>query len=459
MEQADSPPAQAPFRVVIAGGGVAALEALLALRALAGRRVDPILLTPDPLFRYRPLSVAEPFGEVAPRHLDLTEIALEQGATFLGDSLVGVDAAERQAICGSGRRLEYDALLIAIGARGGTTIPGALAFWDSADRDAFREVLGELEEGRLRRVAFAVPGRVAWPLGLYELALLTSAHLAERGVTGARLTFVTPEAKPMAVFGDRASAAVAAMLTDAAIEMRLNAMPSGFEDGALHVEGGEPVACERVVSLPIPEVPRIAGLPQDERGFIAVDRFGEVLGAERLFAAGDATTFPVKQGGVATQAADSAATAIAALAGAPVDPQPFRPVLRGALLTGAGPRYMRADALDATDSVSKSTLWWPPAKIAGRYLAPYLAARAGYKASKAGLVDLEQPPGEDATAPDPDREDVIALALASAKADAEERRFSSALHWLEVAEDLELYLPREYELQRIAWQELARREG
>lgn len=459
MEHTGSGAVEERFRVVIAGGGVGALEALLALRSLAGERIDPVLLAPDPLFRYRPLSVTEPFCEVAARHLDLTEIALEHEANFMRDSLAEVDAGARAAITGSRRRLDYDALLIAIGARGGTTIPGALAFWDSADRNAFRNVLGELERGVVRRVAFAVPGRVAWPLGMYELALLTSAHLAGRGVTGAELSLVTPEAKPMSVFGERASAAVAALLADAGVELRLNAIPIRFEDGALLVEGGPPVSCERVVSLPIPEVPRVEGLPQDEHGFIAVNRFGGVLGMERVFAAGDATTFPIKQGGVATQAADSAATAIAALAGAPVDPQPFRPVLRGALLTGTGPRFMRAEALDATDSVSRSTLWWPPAKVAGRYLAPYLAARAGYKVSQPGLVDLEPPPGEDATAPDSDREDVIALALASANADAEERRFSSALHWLEIAEDLELYLPREYELKRIAWQELARREN
>jgi hypothetical protein len=48
-------------RVLIAGGGVAGLEALLALRALAGDLVDLELLAPEPAFWYRPLAVAEPF--------------------------------------------------------------------------------------------------------------------------------------------------------------------------------------------------------------------------------------------------------------------------------------------------------------------------------------------------------------------------------------------------------------
>jgi sulfide:quinone oxidoreductase len=90
------------------------------------------------------------------------------------------------------------------------------------------------------------------------------------------------------------------------------------------------------------------------------------------------TTFPVKQGGIAAQQADAAARAIAAAAGAPVAATEFRPVLRGLLLTGAEPRYLRGDAApDVGGSVSPEPLWWPPAKVAGRYLAPFLSALTG----------------------------------------------------------------------------------
>ena len=43
--------------VLIAGGGMAALEAALALRDLAGERLTVTMLAPDRHFTYRPLSV------------------------------------------------------------------------------------------------------------------------------------------------------------------------------------------------------------------------------------------------------------------------------------------------------------------------------------------------------------------------------------------------------------------
>lgn len=450
------PEAENGFRVLIAGGGVAAVEALLALRVLAGDRVKPVLFAPDPAFRYRPLSVTEPFDLAAPRNLDLLDIALDHDAKFLCDGLAEVDPERRQVKTTGGQELGYDALLIGIGARGVEAVPGALTFKDSADGNSYRRVLEEFERRTTGHLVFAAPGGVAWPLGLYELALLSSAHLRERGIDDVQLTLVTPEAQPMGVFGSRASAAVGEMLDQAGISLRLNSRPIRFDAGQLAIDGGETIAGDRVISLPSPEVAPISGIPQQHGGFIAVDRFCGVLGVDRVFAAGDVTTFPVKQGGVAAQMADCAAGAIAALAGSRVEPEPFRPVLRGALLTQTGPRYLRSQRSGGSSTASKATLWWPPAKVAGKYLAPFLAEKAGYHAHAGSLEDLEPPVGDDVSSADDSHEDVVAVALSYADAKSRERDFPGALRWLEVAEDLELYLPREYELKRTSWQELAR---
>jgi sulfide:quinone oxidoreductase len=411
-------------------------------------------MAPDPSFRHRPLSVAQPFGLTAPRQVDLAEVALEHGAVFLRDALTAVEPESRRVRTSGGRELPYDALLIAIGTRQEESIPGAVTFADSADRGAFRGVLGALDRGEVRRLVFAVPERASWPLGLYELALLTSVRIEGSG-SAARLTVVTPEERPLGILGRRASAAVSGLLQEAGVELLTGRTPSRFERGRLLTRDGE-ISCDLAVTLPTPSVPDIPGIPKQD-GFIPVDRLGAVLGLERVYAAGDVTWFPIKQGGLATQQADCAARSIAALAGADVQPEAFRPVLRGALLTSWGPRYLRAEVErpDGTSQGARSTLWWPPAKIAGRFLAPYLAARAGYPVpANRPLVDLDPPPGDDAAAPSTDHEDVVGLALSSAEVDAEAGDFPRALRWLEVAEDLTLYLPPEYERKRASWQAL-----
>jgi sulfide:quinone oxidoreductase len=120
----------------------------------------------------------------------------------------------------------------------------------------------------------------------------------------------------------------------------------------------------------------ISGLPTDDDGFVLVDEHGRVNGLDNVYAAGDAVAWPVKQGGLAAQQADVVAESLAAWAGAPVRSTPFRPVLRGILLDGEDPVFLRADTRAGRDlSLARlKPLWWPPAKVAGRYLAPYLAA-------------------------------------------------------------------------------------
>ena len=104
-------------------------------------------------------------------------------------------------------------------------------------------------------------------------------------------------------------------------------------EGELRLVPEGSIAADRVVALPRLRGPRIDGLPQTVEGFLSVDAHGQVHGLADVFAAGDITSFPVKQGGIAAQQADAAAEIIAANAGADLTPQPFRPVLRGLLLT------------------------------------------------------------------------------------------------------------------------------
>lgn len=370
-------------KVLIAGGGVAALEAALALHALLDDRVEVELLAPEPRFWYRPLAVAEPFrlGEV--QHFELPELASAAGAQFSPGALLGVDGTRKVARISAEDTLAYDALLIACGAVPKPAVLGALTFRGPADADKIRELLARAVAGEVHRIAFAVPWGAVWTLPAYELALLTAAHLAAAGAEDVELALVTPEDEPLALFGRAATEAITELLEKRRIEVHTRSHPFALEEGRLHLVPEGTIRAEHVVALPRLQGQRIDGVPQTVDGFIPVDASGRVYGLEDVYAAGDITSFPVKQGGIAAQQALSAAEAIAAAAGAEIDPSPFRPVLRGLLLTGGRPRYLRHEitgGVGNTSVTSEEPLWWPPAKIVGRYLAPFLAERSGVAA-------------------------------------------------------------------------------
>jgi sulfide:quinone oxidoreductase len=367
--------------VLVAGGGVAALEAGLALRALAGDRVRVELLAPEPRFWYRPLAVAEPFALGEVRHFDLGDLARAIGVTFTLGQLCSVDTARRLAYTEPGGAVAYSSLLVATGAVPTAAVPGAVTFRGPADTQLIGSLLAEIDAGAARHVAFVVPAGATWSLPAYELALMTSAWLAERDVMDVALSIVTPESRPLQLFGRDASDALAALLERRGIAFHAGGCATQAREGELLLVGDEIVVADRVVALPRLEGPRIAGIPQTLEGFVPVDGHGRVTGIDDVYAAGDVTTFAVKQGGIAAQQAEAAAEAIAADAGVDLDPRPFRPVLRGLLLTGSEPRFLHVELEGSgTSLVSNEPLWWPPSKIVGRYLSPFLAGFSGERA-------------------------------------------------------------------------------
>ena len=386
------------MKVLIVGGGVAALEALIALRNLAEERVSIELVTPTVDFAYRPLAVAEPFGLGEAKRYDIVQIAAAHRAAVHLAGAQRVDTDAHTVLTWDGRSLDYDVLLVAIGALPTTSIPGSITVKGPGYTSRFRTLLRELDSRAVKSVAFAVPPGASWPLPLYELALMTAAQVKSHGLRGVALSLVTPEDAPLELFGTAASEAARELLDTHGIALHTGRYPAEFREGQLSVVPHACLSAERVVSLPRLVGPNLPGLPADADGFIPVDLHGAVAGEQDVYAAGDATSSPIKQGGVAAQQADAAAEAIAARAGAPLEPTPFRPVLRGLLLTGSAPRYMRAEVSGGRGeewSVSEHPLWWPPSKIAGRWLAPYLALHHDeLEEAPAGLpvnVDLAGP--------------------------------------------------------------------
>lgn len=447
-----------PLEVLIAGGGVAAVEALLALRSLAASAVRVTLLAPEREFVYRPLAVGEPFGLTRPRRLDLGQLAADSSAHHHRDLLAAVDLDRRVATTATGEDLSFGALVVAVGAAMGDALPGALTFGPRTGNESMRRLLDELGRGEVERIAFVVPAGVRWPLPIYELALLTARDARSRGLEGVAISLVTPESRPLEAFPGEAGEEVANLLEEAGIDVVPSSGAASTTPGQLRLEDGRSIAADRTVTLPRLTVPDLPGVPQGADGFIPTDPLQRIEGLSGAYAAGDATWFPIKHGGLAAQQADTAAAAIAARAGVDIDPSPASLVIRAALLTGSATRFLRAElAGDRAEATAASgALWWPPGKIAGSYLAPYLSLRLGDQEQQQTMRDLSAAHAADPQGSDAAHEEALALALASADADARFGDYATALRWLQVAEQLNVALPAEYSDRREQWERLTR---
>jgi sulfide:quinone oxidoreductase len=371
-------------QVLIAGGGVAGLETLLALRALAGDRLDITILAPDLKFVNRSMSAQQPFRVQRGRGLRLEDTAAELGAHWHRGALDHVVHAQDRVVTRDRESLRYDMLVLAPGARPHREwhAEGVLTYRGGRDGPNYRMLLHQLREGRVARVAFVKPAGASWPLPLYDLALMTAADCAAHDRPEVELSLITPEDEPLGVFGHRASAAVRAILVESGVTLQTGSYGKPRSLGRLEITPGHrSLAVDRIVTEPRLVGPSLRGIPSEHDGFIHTDAHGRVPGLDDVFAAGDATTFPLKQGGLAAQQADCAAAAIAHAAGEPVAVEPYRPVLRGMLLTGEAPLYLRnppagIDGEGPSGDGDRTAPWWPPHKIAGAHLAPYLATHA-----------------------------------------------------------------------------------
>ncbi len=357
-------------RIVIAGGGVAGLEAAVALRALGGEGLEIDVVCPGNDFSFPAHQVAEPFASGPPVRLGLEELLAGLHVRHLDDAAAAVVVEERRLDLASGASVTYDGLLLALG---GTPFPAyahGITFDRPGDPEPFDELLKDVEGGLVRDVAFVVPDATGWTLPAYDLTLILRAWAGRRG-HDVRIRLVTPERCALEAFGEPVSAKVEELLARFAIELIPGTEPVLISDVSM-LAGDHWITADRIVSLPRLAGPRLPGVPCDWSGFIEVDETGAVTGCPGVYAVGDGAAHARKQGGLAAQQADLAARALLREAGVAV-PEPDEPVsLRGVLATPDGPLFLQSRHGYGTETAhsvaSFIPLWDPPSKVATRWL-------------------------------------------------------------------------------------------
>jgi sulfide:quinone oxidoreductase len=341
-----------PQRVIVAGGGVAALELCLALRAFAGERVHITLIAPEPYFVHRPVDERDPLAVRRLTRVSVARVVRGAADDLRRDRLAAVDPAPRLVHTAVGHELAYDALVVAVGAVPQAVPAGAEPF-DRAHTAGCRDVLRDLA--------------------------LEAAVAVRREDADATLTLVTAEPGPLALLGRRASATLHVTLGAHGLRVVDSAYVRSIGQGHMHLAPlSRRLAAERVIAAPRLAGPELAHLQCDADGFLPVDPLGRVTGVPGVFAAGDCTSFPVKHPSLTAQQADAVASTIAAEAGARVEAVPFEPVLRG-MLPSRLRWYVEAPLTgghgDAT-RVSALPLWSPPLRFHARFLGASLQREA-----------------------------------------------------------------------------------
>ncbi len=357
------------LRVVVAGGGVGGLETVVALRALAGRGAVVTVVAPQDEFSLRSFDLFAAFGEERAQRFPLAELSADLAADFRHAAVAHILRRDRVALLQSGVELPYDALVLAVGAFPYPAFDHGVCFDPAHDRGAADELVAATRAGTLRDLAVVIPPTVEWTLPAYELAL----QLAEVG----RVTLVTPEHEPLETFGPAAAALARAELAEAGVVLLAGIEAAVPADDVVELAPGRRTTFDRVVHVPLVSGPNCVGVPCDAHGFVLVDDGFRVRNGDREFAIGDAAAGAFKQGGLAAQQAELVAEQLARCAGLDVPPRPYRPVLRGLLRTPRRTWYLRAEPPGGAGAVevSESPLWWPPTKVASRWLMPWLALR------------------------------------------------------------------------------------
>lgn len=367
-----------PLRVVVVGGGFAAAEAVLALRAYAGDRVEIELVAAEPRFFFRPATTAALFTDGTVESFELAALAEQAGATLFHDRLEAVAPEVHRIRLASGAQRSYDALVLALGARARAAVPGAVTFRDQRDAGQLERVVDELHAGELSGLAVTVPAGVTWTLPVYELVLLAAAEVERLGLT-TTVTLVTPERRELEVFGAPVNAVVAALLADRDVRVIRAAAPRAVDARGLRLADGGSVPADRVIAAPALVGQRIAGVPAGFGGFVHTRAWGRVEGLADVYAAGDMTSFPVRQGGLAAQQADAVAAAIALRAGAGPPMPPLTSVLRAQLFGAPEPLFLQATLdqdgrpIAGGSQVYSEAPWWPHGTLFGRHVTPWMA--------------------------------------------------------------------------------------
>jgi sulfide:quinone oxidoreductase len=290
-----------PPRIVILGAGFAALTAVRELRRRAPRaRIT--LVAPKAEFVYLPSLIWIPSGlrKGADLILPLDRFFQDHGVEYIAGRVTGLRDGGRIVVTDRGE-VANDALLIASGGRFIKKLPGiehALTLCEGvASAEAIRDRVEAMDSGRIALGFGGNPNEPSAMRGgpMFELLFGLDTLLRQRGKRDkVELVFFNAAAEPGKRLGEKAVTGLLAEMARRRIDTHLGHKLVSFSDKGVDTEGGQ-VNADLILFMPGLTGPAWApesGLELSPGGFFKADEFCRVAGADKVFVAGDAGSFP-----------------------------------------------------------------------------------------------------------------------------------------------------------------------
>ena len=287
--------------VVVVGGGFGGLSAALQLAATAPD-VPVILIEPQARFLFLPLlyellSHELRRWEIAPRY---SELLAGKGVVWLQDRVSQIDTMAQQLRTQAGQQLSYGQLVLATGGKPTSFgIPGVeehcLGFRSLADVDQLQQLVARLKQQQrpLQRLAIVGAGASGVELACKLADLLQGAAVIELIEQGEELL-------PASRSFNREQAQQALLKRD--IRLRTGTRVMAVSATSVNLQRGdsrETLSCDGVIWTGgvVGSVPEITpALELDRRGRLPCSSDLRVIGAQHLFAMGDAALCPDASG-------------------------------------------------------------------------------------------------------------------------------------------------------------------
>ncbi len=288
-------------RIVILGAGFAALTAARELRRRAPQ-ARIALVAPKAEFVYLPSLIWIPSGLRDGRDLilPLDRFLKEHRIEFVAGRVTGLKDGGRTVLTDAGE-IANDALLIASGGRFIKKLPGiehAITLCEGVPAaEAIRDRINAMQSGRIALGFGGNPNEPSAMRGgpMFELLFGLDTLLRRQGKRDKiELTFFNAAAEPGKRLGEKAVTGLLAEMAKRRIDTHLGHKPLGFSEQGVDTEGGH-INADLILFMPGLTGPAWApesGLPLSPGGFLKADEFCRAEGADKVFVAGDAGSFP-----------------------------------------------------------------------------------------------------------------------------------------------------------------------